>query len=271
MGYEPLADVSCAATAMRRRDEWIRLGVWDRLRLACRDAYARMIGLHLANLAVDSCITKVPCGGECAGRSPVDRGKDGMKRLQLTEGGGVPLATVSAPANIRDDTVLSATLAALKDFAPLSADVRVHLDAGYDYRPCREALDERACTARPPTAVNPRRSRSALGRGADQLVVQRLRQIHRLHRKAPRLRRRLPRPGPPPSSRSVPSFRPPGTPTDGPRDQAHHADADLLADALHHSADALTGRPRVAVGASPIYEDASVPVALRSHLLDRRG
>jgi transposase len=117
-GYERLADSSCSATTMRRRrDEWIRLGVWDRLRLACLDAYDQMIGLDLADLAVDGCTTKAPCGGECAGRSPVDRGKGGLKRAQLTEGGGVPLATVSAPANIRDDALLPATLDALTDFA----------------------------------------------------------------------------------------------------------------------------------------------------------
>ena len=66
-----------------------------------------------------------------------------IKRSQLTEDGGVPLATVSAPANTRDDALLPATLDALKDFAPLPAEVTVHLDAGYDYRPCREALEER--------------------------------------------------------------------------------------------------------------------------------
>jgi transposase len=143
-GYERIADSSCSATTMRRRrDEWIRLGVWDRLRLACLDAYDQMIGLDLADLAVDGCTTKAVCGGECAGRSPVDRGKGGLKRSQLTDGGGIPLATVSAPANTRDDALLPATLDALKDFQPLPADVTVHLDAGYDYRPCREALAER--------------------------------------------------------------------------------------------------------------------------------
>ena len=146
-GYERIACPGCSATTLRRRrDEWIRLGVWDRLRLACLDAYEQMIGLDLAVLTVDGCITKAPCGGECAGRSPVDRGKGGMKRSQLTEGGGVPLATVSAPANRRDDALLPATLDGLKDFAPLPADVSVHLDAGYDYRSCREALDERGLT-----------------------------------------------------------------------------------------------------------------------------
>jgi transposase len=143
-GYERIADARCSATTLRRRrDEWIRLGVWDRLRLACLDAYDKMIGLDLADLAVDGCITKAVCGGECAGRSPVDRGKGGAKRSQLTEGAGVPLATVSAPANIRDDALLPATLDALKNFQPLPTDVTVHLDAGYDYRPCRAALDER--------------------------------------------------------------------------------------------------------------------------------
>jgi transposase len=143
-GYERIADASCSATTLRRRrDEWIRLGVWEQLRLAALDAYETMIGLDLAGLSVDGCITKAVCGGECAGRSPVDHGKGGLKRSQLAEGAGVPLGTVSAPANIRDDALLPATLDALKDFAPLPADVTVHLDAGYDYRPCREALDER--------------------------------------------------------------------------------------------------------------------------------
>jgi transposase len=143
-GYERLADASCSATTMRRRrDEWIALGVWDRLRLTCLDAYEKMIGLDLADVAVDGCTTKAPCGGECAGRSPVDRAKGGMKRSQLTDGAGVPIATVSAPANTVDHALLPETLDALKDFQPLPPTVTVHLDAGYDYRPCREALDER--------------------------------------------------------------------------------------------------------------------------------
>ena len=73
----------------------------------------------------------------------VDRGKGGIKRSQLADSASMPLATVSAPANTVDHALLPATLDALKDFAPLPADVTVHLDAGYDYRPCRDALDER--------------------------------------------------------------------------------------------------------------------------------
>ncbi len=144
VGYERIADAVCSATTLRRRrDEWIRQGIFDRLRLAALDAYDEMIGLNLADVAVDGCITKAPCGGECAGRSPVDRGKGGMKRSQLSDGAGVPMATVSAPANTVDHALLSQTLDALKDFQPLPAEVTVHLDAGYDYRPCRAALEDR--------------------------------------------------------------------------------------------------------------------------------
>ncbi len=143
-GYERIADADCSATTLRRRrDEWIRLGIFDRLRLACLDAYDKMIGLDLADVAVDGCTTKAPCGGECAGRSPVDRGKGGLKRSQLSDGAGIPLATVSAPANTVDHHLLPATLDALKDFQPLPAGATVHLDAGYDYRPCRDALEQR--------------------------------------------------------------------------------------------------------------------------------
>jgi hypothetical protein len=77
-GCERIADAACSATTLRRRrDEWIALGVFDRLRPACRDADEQMIALDLADVAVDGCITKAPCGGDRAGRSPVDRGRSG--------------------------------------------------------------------------------------------------------------------------------------------------------------------------------------------------
>ncbi len=45
------------------------------------------------DVAVDGCITKAPCGGEKAGRrSPVDRGKRGIKRsAAAVDANGIPL------------------------------------------------------------------------------------------------------------------------------------------------------------------------------------
>ncbi len=79
--YERIADEECSATTLRRRrDEWIGSGTMEKLREMVLEAYDRIIGLEVSDVAVDCCITKASCGGERAGRSPVDRGKQGIKR-----------------------------------------------------------------------------------------------------------------------------------------------------------------------------------------------
>jgi hypothetical protein len=99
--YWRIADQSCSATTLRRRrDEWIDLGVMDALRETVLAAYDRAIGLKLADIAVDGCITKAPCGGEKAGRSPVDRGKQGIKRSTAVDGKGIPIGGVTDPARM---------------------------------------------------------------------------------------------------------------------------------------------------------------------------
>lgn len=79
--YNRIADQTCSATTIRRRrDEWINAGVMEKLQEIVLDSYDRMIGLDLSDVAVDGCITKASCGGQKAGRSPVDRGKGGKPR-----------------------------------------------------------------------------------------------------------------------------------------------------------------------------------------------
>ena len=114
--YERIADASCSeSTLRRRRDEWIELGVMERLRQICLDAYDHLIGLELSEVAVDCCVTKAPCGGEKAGRSPVDRGKRGIKRSMAVDASGIPLGVVSAPANRHDSPLLGPTLEAASE------------------------------------------------------------------------------------------------------------------------------------------------------------
>jgi transposase len=143
-GYRRIADQTCSATTLRRRrDEWISLGLADRLQRAVLGAYQQLFGLELEHLAVDGCITKAPCGGQTAGPSPVDRRKQGLKRSTVTEAGGIPLGTVAAPANRRDDGLLAATLDTLVVVGVLPAQPVVHLDAAYNDQPCRQVLAER--------------------------------------------------------------------------------------------------------------------------------
>jgi len=115
----------------------------DRLRQICLEAYDRLIGLELCEVAVDCCLTKAPCGGEKAGRSPVDRGKQGIKRSIAVDASGVPLGAVSAPANRHDSPLLVPTLkAASEALGTLPEEASVHLDRGYDSLLTRERLRE---------------------------------------------------------------------------------------------------------------------------------
>ncbi len=147
VAYARIADATCSATTIRdRRDEWIAAGVFDALEQLCLQAYDRIVGLDLAEVSVDGCITKAPCGGEAAGKSPVDRGKQGTKRSLLVDGAGIPLGCVVAPANAHDSPLLRPSLDKLSRFGfDLPEQITVHLDAGYDSTKTRDLLAELGC------------------------------------------------------------------------------------------------------------------------------
>jgi transposase len=140
-GYERIASPGCSdATIRRRLKEWARFGLSEQVHTLALQGYDRMIGLELEDLAVDGSLTKAPSGGEVAGRSPVDRGKQGLKRSVVTDGGGIPLHLVSAGANRHDAPLLGPTLAGLAKLDRFPEDVMVHLDRGYAGRPSRALL-----------------------------------------------------------------------------------------------------------------------------------
>lgn len=149
--YAKISDTTCSATTIRRRrDEWIAAGIFTDLEQAALDAYDKMVGLDLAEIAVDGCLVKAPCGGQAAGPSPVDRGKHGTKRSLLVDGLGIPLGVVVAPANRNDSPLLGPTLDRLARFdqglgVGLPDQIRVHLDAGYDSKVTRDLLTELGC------------------------------------------------------------------------------------------------------------------------------
>ena len=151
--YDKIADSTCSATTIRdRRDEWIAAGIFDRLEQLCLVAYDRIVGLELEQVTVDGCISKAPCGGDAAGKSPVDRGKQGTKRSLLVDAAGIPLGCVVAPANRHDSPLLRPTLEKLGRFevrfgVGLPEQMTVHLDAGYDSANTRDLLAELGCQA----------------------------------------------------------------------------------------------------------------------------
>ena len=179
--YERIADGSCSATTLRdRRDEWIELGAMDALREMALEAYDRIVGLELPDVAVDCCITKAPCGGEKAGRSPVDRGKRGTKRSTAVDARGIPLGTVTAPANRHDSPLLAETLDAVaQTLGGLPESTTIHLDRGYDSGATRERLrEERGLSAE----ISPKGEPAPLG-ATKRWVVERTGSWHNAHKK----------------------------------------------------------------------------------------
>ena len=135
---------------------------------------------------MDCCITKAPCGGEKAGKSPVDRGKQGIKRSMMVDSEGIPLGVVAAGANRHDSPLLAPTLEALRTLGGLPESVSVHLDRGYDSKLTRRLLEERGLAG-----VISERGRSAplwhhqtLGHRTNQLLDQRPQEASVVHREA---------------------------------------------------------------------------------------
>ena len=146
--YWRISDEGCSATTLRRRrDEWIELGAMDALEKIVREAYDRLVGLELGEVAVDCCITKAPCGGQKAGRIPVDRGKGGIKRSVVVDANGIPLGAIAAPANRHDSPLLDETLDTMEIVGELPERISVHLDRGYDSQSTLDKLQIRGLLA----------------------------------------------------------------------------------------------------------------------------
>jgi transposase len=174
--YERIADESCSATTLRRRrDEWIEAASMEVLEEMALESYDRIIGLELSEVVVDGCITKAPCGGEKAGRSPVDRGKRGIKRSVVVDAEGIPLGVIAAPANRHDSPLLGETLDTAGE---LPERASVHLDRAYDSRVAREILQSRELIG-----VISKRGEPAPLKGGMRWIVERTNSWHNAHKK----------------------------------------------------------------------------------------
>ena len=73
--YASIADCTCGATTIReRRDEWIKAGIFGELKQIARDAYDRIVGLVLEEIAIDGCIAKAPAAGNARAAAPSTAG-----------------------------------------------------------------------------------------------------------------------------------------------------------------------------------------------------
>jgi transposase len=134
-------------TLRRRRNEWLRAGVFTNLVNHVLEAYDRVIGLELNEIAIDASQHKAPMGGSGTGPSNVDRGKLGWKWSLATEATGIPVAWVAAASNVSDQKLVEDTLEVL-DTRGYELEVEhAHLDRGYDALAVRAIFADSGITA----------------------------------------------------------------------------------------------------------------------------
>lgn len=119
-------------TLRDRRTLWLQAGVFDRLVEEALAGYDRIIGLDLAEVAVDGSLHKAPCGGEGTGPNPTDRAKTGWKWSLATDTVGIPIGWVADGANRNDSILLEPTLRTVAERGLLLDIATLHLDRGYD-------------------------------------------------------------------------------------------------------------------------------------------
>lgn len=130
-------------TVRARRDEWVGAGVFDAMAAEALAAYDKIIGLDLAECAVDGSLHKSPCGGEGTGKNPTDRAKLGWKWSIATERHGIPIGWTADGANRNDSILLAPTLDDVAGRGLLVDVETLWLDRGYDSNVTRTRLGER--------------------------------------------------------------------------------------------------------------------------------
>ena len=118
-------------TLRTRYNAWNADGVFDRVVAEALEGYDRIVGVDLSEASVDASLHKAPCGGDGAGKSPVDRGKSGWKWSLLCDRAGIPVSWAADGANRNDQTLLGPTLAAAGRRGLLCDVETLHLDRGY--------------------------------------------------------------------------------------------------------------------------------------------
>jgi transposase len=130
-------------TVRQRRDEWIAAGVFDAIADEAINAYDRVIGLDLGDVAVDGSLHKSPAGGQGTGPNPTDRGKLGWKWSIGVDRHGIPFGWTIAGANRNDSILLEPTLDNAAGRGLLSDVETIWLDRGYDSDITRQRLATR--------------------------------------------------------------------------------------------------------------------------------
>ncbi len=155
-------------TLRRRRDSWLKAGVFGQVVEEAIAAYDRIVGLDLSEVALDGSQHKAPMGGEGTGPNPTDRAKSGWKWSLVTDRFGIPVGWSTDGAN-RNDVMLVAPTLTTVAARGLVADIEtLHFDRGYDNPRvqqvcCEKGLSDIICARKRPAGTGSEPLRVPLG------------------------------------------------------------------------------------------------------------
>jgi transposase len=150
-------------TCWRRLRDWHEAGVWQALHELLLAELNSADQIDWSRAAVDSSSVRALGGGEKTGPNPTDRAKPGSKHHVITDGGGIPLATILTGANAADVSQLEPLVDAIppvkgKPGHPRSRPDRVYADRAYDSEPHRDRVRGRG--------IDPQIARRHTGHGS---------------------------------------------------------------------------------------------------------
>lgn len=124
------------STVHDRFQFWLQAGVFLKLWQLGLLVYDQLKGIDWLWQAMDGSQVLAPLGGESCGSSFKHHGKTGTNRSLLTDGSGIPIGIVIAPANSVDFKLTKSTLESIALQRPNPTQENPQhlcLDKGYDY------------------------------------------------------------------------------------------------------------------------------------------
>lgn len=136
-----LGGITVSDTTLRaRRTEWVDGGVFHQLMEDCLAIYHELIGIELADVAIDGSVQLAPGGGPDTNICPGSKGRQAMKWSIAVDANGIGLGVVMAPGAANDYPLLEPTLDEVCARDWTAAIDRLQLDRGYGYKSLPDKL-----------------------------------------------------------------------------------------------------------------------------------
>jgi hypothetical protein len=120
-------------TLRARRSEWVEAGVFHQLMEDCLATYHELIGVEMADVAIDGSVQLAPGGGPDTNNSPGSKGRKTMKWSIGVDANGIGLGGIVVTGSANDYPLLQPTLDEITARDWTAAIDRLHLDRGYGY------------------------------------------------------------------------------------------------------------------------------------------